>query len=218
MPRRKFNQELEKLRRDLEAMSELVQKALKDAMLALKNRDMELSSKVIKLDNEETNLIYREIEERCIYTIALHQPVAGDLRFISTTMNVASNLERIGDYSKDIAMIVPFIVNEGYSENEEKLLKEMSEIAKKMIRDAMDAFIDKDKDKVNEVNISEEKVDSLYENIFPKLKEMVKKNPEKISLSLNLLLVARYLERIADHAVNIADRTMYAIKGNGEYL
>jgi len=217
MPRSRLDRELGKLRRDLEAMGELVQKVLKDAILALKNRDMELSSKIIKVDEEETNVLYRDIEERCIHTIALHQPVAGDLRFISTTMNVASNLERIGDYSKDIAMIIPFIVNEK-PENEEKILEEMAEIAERMTKDAIDAFINKDKDKVNEVNINENKVDALYGSIFPKLKEMVKVNCDKMPIALNLLLIAKYLERIADHSVNIANRTMYAIKGNDMYL
>ncbi len=216
MPERKLDRELEKVRNDLKAMSKLVQKSLKDAMVALKNRDMELSLKVIKLD-DEINTLYREIEERCIHTIALHQPVAGDLRFISTTMNVASNLERIGDYSKDIAMILPFIVNEK-SENEEKLLQEMGKIAGKMSRDAIDAFINRDKEKVDEVNINEEKIDVLYESIFPKLKEMVKMNCNKVPLALNLLLVARCLERIGDHSVNISNRTMYAISGRRKYL
>ncbi len=217
MPRSRLDRELEKLRRDLKVMGGLVQSALRDAILALKNRDMELSSKIIKVDEEETNVLYRDIEERCIHTIALHQPVAGDLRFISTTMNVASNLERIGDYSKDIAMIIPFIVNEK-PENEEKILEEMAEIAERMTKDAIDAFINKDKDKVNEVNINENKVDALYGSIFPKLKEMVKVNCDKMPMALNLLLIAKYLERIADHSVNIANRTMYAIKGNDMYL
>ena len=216
MPERKLDRELEKVRNDLKAMSKLVQKSLKDAMVALKNRDMELSLKVIKLD-DEINTLYREIEERCIHTIALHQPVAGDLRFISTTMNVTSNLERIGDYSKDIAMTIPFIVNEK-SENEENLLQEMGKIAGKMSRDAIDAFINRDKEKVDEVNINEEKIDVLYESIFPKLKEMVKMNCNKVPLVLNLLLVARCLERIGDHSVNIANRTMYAISGRRKYL
>lgn len=217
MQRSRLDRELGKLRRDLEAMGELVQKVLRDSILALKNRDMELSSKIIKVDEEEINVLYGDIEERCIHIIALHQPVAGDLRFISTTMNVASNLERIGDYSKDIAMIIPFIVNEK-PENEEKILEEMAEIAERMTKDAIDAFINKDKDKVNEVNINENKVDALYGSIFPKLKEMVKVNCDKMPMALNLLLIAKCLERIADHSVNIGNRTMYAINGGVGYL
>ena len=216
MPERKLDRELEKVRNDLKAMSKLVQKSLKDVMVALKNRDMKLSSKVITLD-EEINTLYKEIEERCIHTIALHQPVAGDLRFISTTMNVASNLERIGDYSKDIAMIIPFIVNEK-SENEEQLLQEMGKIAGKMNKDAINAFINRDMKNVDAVNINEEKVDALYGSIFPKLKEMLKIDCNKVLIALNLLLVAKCLERIGDHSVNITDRTMYAISGKRKYL
>ncbi len=218
MQRSRLDREFGKVRNDLKVMSELVQKALNDAIAALKNRDIQLSLEVIRVDEDKTNILYREIEERCIHTIALHQPVAGDLRFISTAMDVASNLERIGDYSKDIAMIVPFIVNEKYSGNEERVLEEMGKIAEKMTGDSIDAFINKDRWKVGEVNACEEKIDALYESIFPKLKNMVRVNCDNVSLVLNLLLIAKCLERIGDHSMNITDRTMYVINGGAKYL
>ena len=218
MPRTRLDRELQKLRKDLEEMGGLVQKSLRDAMSALRNRDTELALKIIKLDEEETNILYMEIEERCIQTIALHQPVAGDLRFISTTMNVASGLERIGDYAKDVAVIIPFIVDEENLDAEEGILQEMGGITEEMARDAIDAFINKNRGKVDEVRIKEEKINSLYGSIFPKLNESVGKDCKKAHLALNLLLIARYLERIGDHSVNIVNRTMYTIKGKGKYL
>lgn len=212
-----LDREFSKIKKDLSSMSELVQKALNDAMTALRARDLDLAEKVVDLDNEEIDVLYREIEERCIQCIALHQPVAGDLRFISTVMNVAVDVERIGDYAKDIARIVPFIVNEKPSEAE-KTLQEMGGIVKIMTADSIDLFINKNKEKIPYVTANEDKVDALYGSIFPKLKETYKSKSCNISLSLNLLLVGRCLERSADHAMNISMRTIYVIRGVWEYL
>jgi len=218
MPRSKLDQEFIKIKRDLRSMSKLVQKGLTEAMDALRNRDTKLYSKVIKRDREEIDVLYIKIEERCIHCIALHQPVAGDLRFISTAMGVAANLERIGDYAKDIAMIVPFIENEKPLENVEKILQEMGDITVIMTKNAVHSFINKNKSYVDKVNIDEEKIDTLYGNVFQKLKEKLTISCSSAPLALNLLLVARYLERIGDHAVNISKRTMYVIKGAWKYM
>ena len=218
MPRSKLDQEFIKIKRDLRSMSKLVQKGLTEAMDALRNRDTKLYSKVIKRDREEIDVLYIKIEERCIHCIALHQPVAGDLRFISTAMGVAANLERIGDYAKDIAMIVPFIENEKPLENVEKILQEMGDITVIMTKNAVHSFINKNKSYVDKVNIDEEKIDTLYGNVFQKLKEKLTMSCSSAPLALNLLLVARYLERIGDHAVNISKRTMYVIKGVWKYM
>ncbi|OQX21591.1 MAG: phosphate transport system regulatory protein PhoU [Candidatus Altiarchaeales archaeon A3] len=217
MARSALDREISRIKRDLGSMSELVQKALNDAMVALRTRDLELSQKVIDLDNEEIDVLYKEIEERCIQCIALHQPVAGDLRFISTVINVAVDVERIGDYAKDIARIVPFIVDEKPSDAE-KILQEMGGIVKIMVRDSIDSFINKDKEMFPHVVSDEEKVDALYGSIFPKLKETAESKNCNISLSLNLLLVGRCLERSGDHAINVSRRAMYVIRGVWEYL
>jgi phosphate transport system protein len=218
MARNKFEQELTRLKTDLRSMSELTQKNLSDALDALRRRDMKLSSEVIKKDEEEIDIIYREIEERCVLCIALHQPVAGDLRFLSTAMSVASNLERIGDYAKDIAMIVPYIINENPLDDIEETLQKMSDICVLMTKHAMDSFIDKDKSYVEGVSIDEEKVDSLYGSIFPKLNERMSANKDNSTIVLNLLLASRCLERIGDHALNISKRSMFVISGAWKYL
>ena len=213
MVRTKFDRELKHLKRDLRTMSKLVQKNLCDATDALRRRDIKLSSEVIKKDNEEINVLYRDIEERCIHCIALHQPVACDLRFISTTMSVAINLERIGDYAKDIAKVVPFITEDAPVDDIEEILREMSNIAVPMTKHAMSSFINKNKRNLSKVNDGEEKIDVLYGSVFRKLKEKVTTSCDICSIALNLLLVARYLERAGDHAVNISKRTTYVING-----
>ncbi|ODS42998.1 MAG: phosphate transport system regulatory protein PhoU [Candidatus Altiarchaeales archaeon IMC4] len=218
MVREKFDWELTKLKKDLRSMSELVQKNLSDSLEALRKRDMTLSSEVIEKDAEKIDVIHREIEERCILCIALHQPVAGDLRFLSTAMSVASNLERIGDYAKDIAMLVQYIIDEKPLDDVEETLQQMSDLCVLMTKHAMDSFIDKNKSYVEGVSIDEEKVDSLYGSIFPKLKKRMTANPDNASLGLNLLLAGRCLERIGDHALNISKRSMFVISGAWEYL
>jgi len=218
MPRSKFDRELKRIKEDLKAMSKLVQENLSDAMTALRNRDMEIYSKVIKLDMEEIDVLYREIEELCIQTIALHQPVAGDLRFISTAMIVVANLERIGDYSKDIAQVIPFIEDEPPVDDIEEILQEMGKLGVVMTRHAMNSFVNKNKKYVDKVNIDEEKIDALYGGIFPKLKERAGTTRDSCSITLNLLLAARYLERIGDHAVNISKRSMFVINGAWKYI
>lgn len=214
MVRSVLDREILRIKEDLESMSRLGQKVLNDAIVALKTRDLELAKKVVDVDNEEINILYNEIEERCIHCIALYQPVADDLRFISATIKAAVDVERVGDYAKDIAKLVSFIVDEKPSDAEE-ILQEMSEIVKVMLRDSVDSFVNRNKEIFPYVVSNEEKVDALYESLFPKLKETAKSS---ISLSLNLLLAGRCLERSGDHAMNVASGALYVIRGVREYL
>lgn len=214
MPRSKFDRELEKISMDLMTMSKLVQDNLDDAMKAVINRDIKLASKVKELDDEKINLIFKDIEERCIQSTALYQPVASDLRFISITMSVSVDIERIGDYAKDVALIVPFILKDPHLDEEEKMLVKMCENAKIMTEVAVKSFVDKNENNVNKVKKYEEEVDEIYSSIFPKFKERLSISCENASLILNLLLVARSLERAADHAMNISQKTIYATTGD----
>jgi phosphate transport system protein len=214
MARKTLDIELEKIGRDILKMSDMVCEVIENSEIALRNRDMKLSTKLINNDDNVDSL-YKEIEERCIRAIALHQPVAKDLRFITAAMNVASNIERIGDYSVDTAKIVPYIVDEKMNIDE---IRTMTGICKEMTRNSVEGFIKNDSKKVELVKSKEEQVDELYKCIFPLLKKIVMEKPERITLTLNILLVARHLERTGDHAVNIANRAMYAISGGEEYL
>lgn len=214
MARKTLDIELEKIGKDILRMGDMVCYTITNSEIALRNRDMKLSTKLINNDDNVDSL-YKDIEERCIRVIALHQPVARDLRFITAAMNVASNLERVGDCQVDIAKIVPYIADESINIDE---IKTMADIGKEMIRNATDGFIRNDSKNVELVKSSEEQVDELYKCIFPILKRIVMEKPERITLALNLLLVARHLERTGDHAVNIANRAMYSISGREEFL
>ncbi len=212
MPRKALDRQMRKIREDTVEMAELVSNSLKKAMIALENRDEKLA-KEVKVGDELVNSLYVYIKRRAIQTIALHQPVAGDLRFISITLDVAKELERVGDYAVDIAKTVSFM-EDAFKMDE---ISEMGRIAREMPIDAIDAFVHNDAEKRQFILEKEDKVNELYASIFPKL---VKQTCEKgkCRCALNMVLVGKYLERIADHSVNVANRMMYAVSGKEKYL
>ncbi|MEM4347092.1 MAG: phosphate signaling complex protein PhoU [Candidatus Altiarchaeota archaeon] len=219
---KKYLKSLDLLRQDIMEMSKISQRSLHEAILALKKRDTE-AKEVFHLEKIADN-IYLKIEERSIQMVALYQPVASDLRFLTSSMTVGACLERIADYSIDIAKIIQYVENE--KENIETVF-EMSKIAEKMIIDSTFAFINKNEKKVESVLENEEAIDKLYGSMFSELYKFIsnailngEKNKRESAyiVAINFLLIARYLERIGDHSVNIANKTMYAIKGEKEYL
>ena len=215
MVRRKLLDKKEKLiREDLLQMAEGACHMIDESVMALENRDMDKSMEVINAD-DDIDLLYTKIRERCIQTIALQQPVARDLRFISAAMSVAVNLERVADYSVDIAKLVPYTI---YKQMVVCEIGDMAKIAKKMVKDATFSFVNTDVGMIRKIERDEDKVDELFKCVFPVLEKAVKENPELISLALNNLLAVRCLERIGDHAINIVDRTLYAISGKEEYV
>ena len=233
MPRKRLDFQIETIKGDILKMNEVVESQVRDAMIALSHLDRELAAKVIERD-DETNALYGEIKERCVQTIALQQPVAKDLRFISIAMDVASNLERVGDYGVDIAKNVDYILKESPHLSEEfnrdvlrlidgdgtkkNLMIEMGEVAAEMVKRAGPAFIYEDGTKIEEITKLEDQVDELFRKIFHRLEDISRKDTEGVSFALNLILTARYLERIADHSINITKRTYYAVKGKEEFI
>jgi phosphate transport system protein len=232
MPRATLDFQINTIKGDILKMTKVVEQQLRDAMKALAHLDSDLAKKVIDKD-DVTNALYGEIKERCIQTIALQQPVAKDLRVISISMDVASNLERIGDYAVDIAKNVDYILKESPHLSEEfnkdvlklidgdkheNLIIEMGEVVTAMVRDVGPAFIHEDAAKIEEILKLEDRVDDLFRRIFRKLEDISRKDVEGVSFALNLILTARYLERAADHSVNITKRSLYAMKGKEEYI
>lgn len=219
---KKYFKSLDLLRQDIMEMSKISQRSLHEAILALKRRDIK-AEEVFRLEKVADNL-YLKIEDRAIQMVALYQPVASDLRFLTSSMAVGTCLERIADYSIDIAKIIQYVKDE--KENIAAVF-EMSKIAEKMITDSTYAFVNKNEEKVKSVLKKEEVVDALYSNMFSELYKFIsfailngekKKRESAYIVAINFLLIARYLERIGDHSVNIANKTMYAIKGEKEYL
>jgi phosphate transport system protein len=213
-------------------MTKLADEQLKNAMISLDTMDGALAKEVLQKD-KPVNELYIEVKERCIQTIALQQPVARDLRFISLSMDVASNIERIGDYALDIAKNVDYVLMEppevsgkfkDYVEDllankgKENLIQHMGSIAVEMVKLATDIYINDDEKQIKELMKLEDEVDNMFGEVFKRLNASPRKDVKEITFALNLILIARHLERIADHALNIANRSIYARRFREEFV
>lgn len=206
-----FDEELSSLNGLVLQMGSLVEKAIKNSVQALVDRDDALAKSVIDGDHQ-VNALDIEIDEVSIRLIALRQPKAGDLRLITTAMKITTDLERMGDLAVNIAQRAMEL-------NREPILKEyidipkMREIAQGMTRDALDAFVKRDMKLAKEVIMRDDEIDDLKHKVLSELLFMMTENPSIINRAMRITFVAQYLERIADHATNIAEMVLYLIEG-----
>ena len=209
--RNHFEQEMEKLQLEILKMSGMVEDSLIFSINSLKNKDVVLAQRVIDGDEDIDN---REImiEDHCLKLIALQQPLAKDLRIIATALKIITDLERIADYSSDIAKITLKIADEEYI----KALIDiplMAETAAKMVRMSIDAYVSSNVEEAKITAAMDDEVDTLHKKIFQELVAIMAKNPEQINQATHFLLVSRYLERIGDHVTNICERIVYSETG-----
>ena len=210
MPRH-FHEELEALKQTLLAMGGLVEDQIRRVMKALLERDDVMAQEVIERDRQ-VNTYDVEVDEQCVSLLALYQPAAGDLRFITTAMKIVTDLERIGDQAVNIAQRVLEL-------NREPRLKpyidlpRMAERAQRMVNESLDAFVARDTALARRVCGEDAEVDALKEQIFRELLTFMMEDPKTVTRALHLLLVARNLERIADHATNVAEDVIYYVEG-----
>lgn len=212
--RRSFDEELKELKEEMLKMGSLVEEAIHKAIRALAEQDVELAAEVDTNDKRIDEYEMR-IEEKCIRLIALQQPVAKDLRTIGMITKIITDLERIGDNACNIARIAHKI-------GTEPLVKplidipRMAELARLMVHQALNAFINQDVEMARQTAIRDEEVDLLNDQVFRELLTFMMADPTTINQSTYLLFVGRYLERIADHATNICERVIYMTTGQRE--
>ncbi|OGW36561.1 MAG: phosphate transport system regulatory protein PhoU [Nitrospirae bacterium RBG_13_39_12] len=206
-----FDDELRALKERVLELGSMVETAISDSVRSLIERDNGLANEVIKKDHL-INALEVRIDEECIRLIALRQPMARDLRFITTTMKVTTDLERMGDLAVNIAERVLEL-------NEEPQLKpfvnipKMAETTQSMVRDALDSFVTGCSRLPYEVIKRDDEVDDLTVNNFKELLSFMIRDPKIIPLAVKRTYIAKYLERIADHATNIAEMVIYMCKG-----
>jgi len=206
-----FDEELGRLNGLVLQMGSLVEKAIAASVQALVDRNDDIARTVISGDHQ-VNSLDIEIDEESIRLIALRQPKAGDLRLITTAMKITTDLERMGDLAVNIAQ-------RAIELNRDPVLKEyidiprMREIAQGMTRDALDAFVKRDMRLAKDVIMRDDEIDDLKHKILSELLYMMTENPSIICRSMRITFVAQYLERIADHATNIAEMVLYLIEG-----
>lgn len=208
---RHFEEELTRLKERILKMGALVETQIAASIKALVERDTALAKQTIQNDHL-VNAMDVEIDEDCIRLLALYQPAARDLRFITTAMKITTDLERMSDLAEDIC-------ERSIELAEEPLLKpyidlpRMAEAAQKMVREALDAFVNKDAALARRVCAEDEFIDDLTQQIFRELLSYMTENPATITRAIRISFVSKYIERIGDHATNIAEMVVYLVEG-----
>jgi phosphate transport system protein len=206
-----FDDELKELREKVLKLGSMVENAIRDSVKSLVERESELAQEVIKRDHL-INALDVKIDEECVRLIALRQPMAKDLRFITTAMKITTDLERMGDLAVNIA-------ERALELNEQPQLKpfvnipKMAEISQSMVRDVLDAYVTECSRLPYEVIKRDDEVDNLTVKNFEELLSLMIQDPKIIPLAVKRTYIAKYLERIADHATNIAEMVIYMCKG-----
>lgn len=208
---RHFDEELKTLKEKLLQMAALVEESIARSVRSLVDRKNEMAEEVIRSD-EAINMLEIDVDELCLKLLALHQPIATDLRFIASAMKINSDLERMGDLAVNIA------------ERSLDLLKEpplkplidiprMAQLAQKMVKDSLDAFVNRDAELARNVCCRDDEVDTLNHQVFRELLTYMMEDPKSIHRAVDLILIGRHIERIADHATNIGEDVVYMVKG-----
>jgi phosphate transport system protein len=207
-----FDADLDRLRALISQMGGLAEHAIGEAMRCLVQRDAEGAQRIVA-DDQKLDALEMETERRVVQLLALRSPMAGDLRDTVAALKISGVVERIGDYAKNIAKRVPQLVDAGQIEPL-SLLPEMARIATGMVHDVLDAFVNRDAEAAVRVAQRDQAVDDFYDSIFRTLVTFMMEKPQTIGQATQLLFVARNLERVGDHATNIAEMVYYAATGD----
>ncbi|MBZ5538585.1 MAG: phosphate signaling complex protein PhoU [Acidobacteriia bacterium] len=208
---RHFEEDLSDLKQKLLTMGSLVERALHQAVKALVERDAQLGLQIFE-GEEAINLLQIEIDDRAMRLLALQQPMATDLRLIASAVKINNDLERIGDLCVNIAQRVLSLINQPPISPMIDMPR-MAALAEKMLHDGLDAFVNRNADLARTVLESDDKVDRLRDDIFQELVRFMTTHPDAVQRGIDLLLISRNIERVADHATNIAEDVIYVVAG-----
>ena len=209
--RNAFDRSLEELQQEILRMGSLVETAIYNSVKSLASQDVELAEQVIQGDRiiDQMEL---EIEDKCLKLIATQQPIAGDLRKISTGFKIITDLERMADHSVDIAKITRRLAGQPLIKPLVDIPR-MAALTQQMAKDGLDAYVRGDVDLARTLNKKDDEVDHIYAQVFRELLTYMMEDPRTITQATYLLFVGRYIERIADHATNIGERVVYLVTG-----
>lgn len=208
--RNRFDEQLFALNREMIEMGAMCEEAIASAAKALTTGDMELAAKV-KRNSGVIDQMERDIEGRCMKLLLHQQPVARDLRVISATLKMITDLERIGDQAEDIAEIVTFL--NGHTMEGMEVIEEMARRTIGMVTESIDAFVKKDVELAEQVIARDDIVDDCFSRVKCDIISMIAEQSADGEFALDLLMIAKYLERIGDHATNIAEWVIYSVTG-----
>lgn len=216
MLRQSFRAELQQLDQELIRMGALVEDQIRRAVKSLTERNLTLAHMVIA-DDDRVDAMEIDIERRCLTLLALQQPLAGDLRIVSTILKIITDLERMADHAADIAEVTVRL-------GQEPLVKplvdipEMARLSSSMVRLALNAYIHRSLEEAVTMIRLDDDVDHLYSRIFDDLQGLMQNRPETVPQAIHLLFVANYIERVADHATNLGEWVIYMVTGERKEL
>ena len=211
--RSRYDEELKNLHGALIDMGAMIESAISGAITALENRDIQKAKDIIAYD-EEIDAQERLIEEMCMKLLLRQQPVASDLRKISTTLKLITDMERIGDHAADISELA--IMLRDLPQMNSASLREMAVQTSTMLISSVEAYVEQDEEKARAVIRQDDVVDDLFVTVKREMIEAIQKNSDCSETAADLLMAAKYFERIGDHATNIAEWTLYALTGRHE--
>ena len=208
---KQFQRELDRIKRMILSMGAMVEERFNNMVTAIESFDMDIAEQIIKSDYEIDEMDV-EIEEECLKIIALHQPVAVDLRFLAAVLKINKELERIGDEAVNVAQRIQTITKK----RETDFVFDYSLMAEKsqtMLKMSLDALVNLDVDGALKVLTMDDRVDDIKNEAYRLIKDAIRNNPDHVEYLINLLLISRHLERMADHATNIAEEVVYMVEG-----
>ena len=214
--RHSFDQGLDDLHLELIKMGSLVEESIDNTIAALKKQDVELARQVF-LNDDVIDDMEQIIEKKCMNLIARQQPLAKDLRAISTALKIITDMERIADHSADIAELTIRMANTKYIKPLIDIPK-MADMAKQMVNKSIDAYVRQDINLAEEVCASDDDVDDLFNKIILELVNIMKNDSEAIEQAIDFMFIAKYLERMADHATNIGEWVVFNVTGEHDHL
>ena len=208
---KRFRRELERIKKQILSLGTLVEERVRLAVRAVEEKDAYAAQQIIKMDYEIDEMEV-EVEEECLKILALHQPVAVDLRFLIAIIKINNELERIGDQAVNIAQRVGVIAkhDEIRFEYDYSIMAEKTEA---MLRMSLDSLVNLDEDLALKVVTMDDEVDQIQKDAYDRIKTVMSDHPDQTGYLINLLLISRHLERLADHATNIAEEVIYLIEG-----
>jgi phosphate transport system protein len=209
--RHTFEEQLTELQQDIVRMSSVVEEMIRLSMHSLAHRDVDEARRAQEMDDlvDELNL---KIENNCLHLLALQQPMARDLRVIAAALKIITDVERMGDYTVDIAKMSIRLVDAPASPSYSKLQR-MSEVVIRMLRETLQAFVSHDLDLIQSMIAGDDEVDRLNREIHAEVLQQIQQSPSSAELGIGVILMSRFLERIADHCTNVGERVYYMQTG-----
>jgi phosphate transport system protein len=207
-----FEDELQSLTRSIAEMGGRAEEIVERSIAALLRSDVDLALEVIEAD-KKVDALHRQIEEDAVILIARRQPMAQDLRETIAAIRIANDIERIGDLGKNIAKRAVAIQRESFSQKLRVGVEHLAELGLRQVKRVLDAYAARDVEKVREVSAQDEEIDAVYTSLFRELLTYMMEDPRNITMCTHLLFCAKNIERIGDHATNIAETVYYLITG-----